>query len=184
MKKLIALLLCLTLVFGLVACTTQTPANEPSDTQTTEPADTQKEPADTQTTEPADAKPFKVGVILVHDENSGYDMAHIEGVKAAQAALGLSDDQIVYTLIGSIGIDAEEFDFIEQTVVEDEYISPAASEEEEVKVTYNSIGVALSGALAAVALFFLFIGRHSPKLGAILQKKSSMIVLFGLALRP
>ena len=96
MKKLIALLLCLTLVFGLVACTTQTPANEPSDTQTTEPADTQKEPADTQTTEPADAKAFKVGVILVHDENSGYDMAHIEGVKAAQAALGLSDDQIVY----------------------------------------------------------------------------------------
>ncbi|MBE5758713.1 MAG: phospholipid carrier-dependent glycosyltransferase [Clostridiales bacterium] len=93
----------------------------------------------------------------------------------------MPDDQIVYTLIGSIGIDAEEFDFIEQTVVEDEYISPAASEEEEVKVTYNSIGVALSGALAAVALFLLFIGRHSPKLGAILQKKSSMIVLFGLA---
>ncbi len=43
----------------------------------------------------ADA-PFKLGVILVHDENSGYDNAHIEGVKAAQKALGLTDDQIIF----------------------------------------------------------------------------------------
>lgn len=39
---------------------------------------------------------FKVGIILVHDENSGYDMAHIEGVKGAQEALGLTDDQIIF----------------------------------------------------------------------------------------
>ena len=39
---------------------------------------------------------FKVGLILVHDENSGYDMAHIDGMKAAQQALGLRDDQIIY----------------------------------------------------------------------------------------
>jgi len=39
---------------------------------------------------------FKVGIILVHDENSGYDMAHIDGVKGAQEALGLTDDQIIF----------------------------------------------------------------------------------------
>ncbi len=39
---------------------------------------------------------FKVGVILVGDESEGYSEAHIEGVKAAQEALGLKDDQILY----------------------------------------------------------------------------------------
>lgn len=74
MKKLIALLLCLTLVFALVACST----------------------GDKPDAKGTDDKPFKIGVILVHDENSGYDLAHIEGIKAAQTALGLKDDQIIY----------------------------------------------------------------------------------------
>lgn len=39
---------------------------------------------------------LKVGVILIHDENSGYDLAHIEGIKAAMAALGLKDEQVVF----------------------------------------------------------------------------------------
>ena len=38
----------------------------------------------------------KIGAILVHDENSGYDMAHIEGLNAACEALGISKDNIVY----------------------------------------------------------------------------------------
>lgn len=42
------------------------------------------------------ADDFKMGVILIHDENSGYDMAHIDGVKAAQEALGLRDDQVIF----------------------------------------------------------------------------------------
>ena len=39
---------------------------------------------------------FKLGVILLHDEASTYDLNFIEGVKRAQAQLGLTDDQIIY----------------------------------------------------------------------------------------
>ena len=39
---------------------------------------------------------LRVGVVLLHDENIGYDAAHIEGIRAMQAALGLSDDQIIW----------------------------------------------------------------------------------------
>jgi len=39
---------------------------------------------------------LKIGVILVHDENSGYDLAHIEGVKGAAAALGIKDSQMIF----------------------------------------------------------------------------------------
>ena len=37
---------------------------------------------------------FKVGVILVGDETEGYSLAHINGIKDAAKALGLSDSQI------------------------------------------------------------------------------------------
>ena len=39
---------------------------------------------------------FKVGIILVHDENSGYDQAHIEGVQGAAERLGLTADQVIF----------------------------------------------------------------------------------------
>jgi basic membrane protein A len=42
------------------------------------------------------APAVKIGVILVHDENTGYDSAHINGIKTAAAALGIADDQIVW----------------------------------------------------------------------------------------
>ncbi len=42
---------------------------------------------------PAD---FKIGFILLHDEASTYDLNFINAVKKVQAALGLTDDQIVY----------------------------------------------------------------------------------------
>ena len=38
---------------------------------------------------------LKLGVILLHDEDSTYDLNFINGVKEAAAALGLSDDQII-----------------------------------------------------------------------------------------
>ena len=41
-------------------------------------------------------EPVMIGVILVHDENTGYDAAHIEGIKKATAAVGFTDDQIVW----------------------------------------------------------------------------------------
>ncbi len=39
---------------------------------------------------------FKVGAILIGDENEGYTYAHIEGIEAAKKACGLSDDQVIY----------------------------------------------------------------------------------------
>ena len=38
---------------------------------------------------------LKVGIILLHDEDSTYDLNFINGVKEAQAALGLEDAQII-----------------------------------------------------------------------------------------
>ena len=38
---------------------------------------------------------LKVGIILLHDEDSTYDLNFINGVKEAQAALGLDDSQII-----------------------------------------------------------------------------------------
>jgi len=84
MKKVIALLLALTLVFALAACGTKT-------------VETSTTPAASEDTGTAiDLASIKIGVILVHDENTGYDFAHIEGIKKAAAAVGLADDQIIW----------------------------------------------------------------------------------------
>lgn len=80
MKRFLALLLAAVMALCLVAC---------GNSSTTTPAASSAAGS-------ADKSNFKVGVILVGDENEGYTYAHIEGVKAAQQALGLSDDQIIY----------------------------------------------------------------------------------------
>lgn len=82
MKKVIALLLALTLVFALAACGTKAPAASASPEASASPS--------------AEASTVKIGVILVHDENTGYDYSHIEGIKKAAAAVGIKDDQIVW----------------------------------------------------------------------------------------
>ena len=83
MKKVIALLLALTMVFALAACgaKTETPADSAA-------------PADTGAA--VDVSSVKIGVILVHDENTGYDFAHIEGIKKAAAAVGIPEEQIIF----------------------------------------------------------------------------------------
>jgi len=45
--------------------------------------------------EAVDYSGVKLGVILLHDENSTYDLNFLNGVKEAQANLGLSDDQVI-----------------------------------------------------------------------------------------
>lgn len=67
MKKFVALLLALSLIFVFAACGT-----------------------------PEKSDDVKIGVILVHDENTGYDFAHIDGIKKAAAAVGFADDQIIW----------------------------------------------------------------------------------------
>ena len=66
MKKFLALALCLVMMLGCAAVAEGIPANE-----------------------------IKVGVILLHDENVGYDYAHILGRDYMKETLGLSDDQII-----------------------------------------------------------------------------------------
>ncbi len=41
------------------------------------------------------AEDLKVGVIYVGDENEGYTESHMAGIDAMQAALGLTDDQVI-----------------------------------------------------------------------------------------
>ena len=73
MKKLLALSLALIMVFALAACGGGDDAADGG----------------------ADA--VKIGVILLHDENSGYDAAHIEGIKGACEELGVDvDSQVTF----------------------------------------------------------------------------------------
>ena len=67
MKKLVALLLTLALCLGTVAALADGIAKEE----------------------------VKLGVILLHDEDSTYDLNFINGVNEAKEALGLSDDQVI-----------------------------------------------------------------------------------------
>ena len=51
---------------------------------------------------------FKLGVILLHDEFSTYDLNFINGIKAAAEALGLKEDQVIFkkirtTLLNAFG---------------------------------------------------------------------------------
>lgn len=76
MKKVLSLLIALTMLVSLCACGTGSAGSGDSGSA-------------------ANAN-FKLGVILLHDENSGYDMAHINGINGAKEALGLSDDQVIF----------------------------------------------------------------------------------------
>lgn len=70
MKKLLAIVLAAVMAFGVFAFTGCSDKTGKSD--------------------------FKVGAILIGDENEGYTYAHIQGIEAAKEACNLSDDQIIY----------------------------------------------------------------------------------------
>ena len=103
MKKMLALLLAVVMVFALVACASgdKTPATEAPATET--PAATDDAPA--AETPAADEAPaadevpadFKVGFITLHDENSTYDLNFINAAKEAAEALGVE-----YTLVTNV----------------------------------------------------------------------------------
>ncbi len=81
MKKILAVLLAAAMLFAFASCA-KTPTNE--ETSSNEDSASTAIPAD-----------FKIGFIFLHDENSTYDKNFIDAAKAAQAALGLSDDQVI-----------------------------------------------------------------------------------------
>lgn len=78
MKKFLAVLLSLVMVLSLAACG----GNDA-------PADDAKDNAQQSEDGGTDAPSAKIGLICVHDINSGYDAAHIEGLQAACANLGI-----------------------------------------------------------------------------------------------
>ena len=83
MKKILALILAVLFVCGaLAACSGTTETETKTDDNTATKSEANSD--------------FKVGVILVGDENEGYTYAHMQGIQTAADALGLSDDQIIW----------------------------------------------------------------------------------------
>ena len=104
MKKILALLLAVVMVFALVACASgdkapaaDAPAAEtPAATDETPAAETPAADETADTPAPA-AADFKVGFITLHDENSTYDLNFINAAKEAAEALGVE-----YTLVTNV----------------------------------------------------------------------------------
>ena len=82
MKKFLALLLALVMVFALAAC-------GEAETEETTPAGEGAGVA---------KEDLKVGFIFLHDENSTYDLNFINGANAAIEALGLTEDQYEFRM--------------------------------------------------------------------------------------
>ena len=105
MKKLFAMLLSAAMVVSLCACggadtateaTSETAAVEETAEATEEATAEATEPAETaEAVDAAGAADIKVGVIYIGDENEGDTEAHMKGIDAMQAALGLSEDQVI-----------------------------------------------------------------------------------------
>ena len=87
MKKFLALLLTLVMALSLAACggsdeeSTDSPAEDPAANEESS----------------GSAADVKIGLICVHDINSGYDAAHIEGLTAACEGLGIdANSQVIF----------------------------------------------------------------------------------------
>ncbi|MBE6989238.1 MAG: BMP family ABC transporter substrate-binding protein [Ruminococcaceae bacterium] len=99
MKKILALLLAFVMMLALVACggnnNNTTPDNNDNQQQEENQEQNQDNEDNQEQTTP-DTNTVKIGVVLVGDENEGYTFAHMEGIKKAAAACGLTDDNIVW----------------------------------------------------------------------------------------
>ena len=89
MKKFLALLLALVMVFALAAC-------GEAGTEETAPAGEETTPAGE--TAGVAKEDLKVGFIFLHDENSTYDLNFINAATAAIEELGLSEDQYEFRM--------------------------------------------------------------------------------------
>lgn len=89
--KLICLVLSVVMVVALFAACGGNPGTEDASDAVSTPAADNGEPA-------ADEEALaglKIGLICLHDENSTYDKNFIDSMKAAQADLGLADEQVI-----------------------------------------------------------------------------------------
>ena len=80
MKKLLSIVLALTMIFTLASCGNKA--------ETTTEAKTEVK------TEKNDD--LKVGIVLIGDENEGYSFSHIDGINEAIKNLGLSKDTVIF----------------------------------------------------------------------------------------
>ena len=87
MKKIVALLMALCMVFALCAC------GESAAPAATEAPAAEAPAADAPA---ADAPAMKVGFIFLHDENSTYDLNFMNAAKEACANLGFSEEQFIF----------------------------------------------------------------------------------------
>ena len=112
MKKTLSVLLVLAMMisvcFAFASCGNS--GNETKSTTTTAKG------SEAQTTAASASKDFKIGVILLHDEDSTYDNNFIQGVKDAQKSLGLADSQVI--IKKNIGEDNGCYDAASELVAE------------------------------------------------------------------
>ena len=98
MKKFLALILALVMALSLVACGKEAaPVDEVREAALDTPLAECGVVSDVWdgNTEGMN-KDVKIGVILVGDENEGYSFAHIDGIRKAMAACGLTDDNMIW----------------------------------------------------------------------------------------
>ena len=91
MKKFLALLLALVMALSLVACGG---GGEKEEAPKAEEPKAEEPKGEEPAADPA--ADLKVGLICVHDINSGYDAAHIQGLEGAFDAMGLDKSEIVF----------------------------------------------------------------------------------------
>lgn len=155
MKKLFTLLMVLTMIMALAACAKDEATTDDMYDKEASEEQSEKEATDEAKEEEATSK-VKVGIILVHDENTGYDYAHIQGIKAAAAAVGFTDDQVIWKY--NISEDEKAYDTATDLVEQgctyifsdsyghQSYMLQAASENEDVVfVSMTGDTAALSG---------------------------------------
>lgn len=87
-KKLLSLLLSLTVASALLSGCGAGPASPDA-------ASGDNAEADTAESEASAASDVKIGVIYIGDENEGYTYSHMKGIEIMKSNLGLSDSQII-----------------------------------------------------------------------------------------
>ena len=98
MKKIIATLLALVMVFALAACGSSSSSSSPAEeAEPTFEFDNDSTPFDISTLSDDEIKDIKVGFIFLHDENSTYDLNFLNAAKEACEGIGV--DYILKTNI-------------------------------------------------------------------------------------
>lgn len=150
MKKFLALLLAGLMTMGLAAC-----GGDPAPAAST-PAASGSGNASTA------ASDFKVGAILIGDENEGYTFAHIEGIRAACQTLGIDAPIFKYTIAedescydAAIDLAEQDCDIIfANSFGHEPYLAQAASEYPDIYFGHATGTTARTAGMANFCNFF------------------------------